>query len=308
MDINLLEKTELRIDGIDTAGTNLTDLAAVVAGVLELPPDKVMVIDVRPPQLSLDILQRTLRAESFFGKKRVLLDAIAAVPGVTLADDADIHSAGILCAIGLSEAQAAETLARSRAVGQSIMSSRRARIRIFPTGFELQEGRIEDTNTPYLVRIFEQAGFLPEAAQPVDDNCDRLADALAHAAEECGLVITTGGVGAEDKDFSVEAVQALDPSAETPYLVRFEKGTGRHLKDGVRIAVGECNGCLLAALPGPHDEVRLAGPILVLGYKQGWSKQELAHHVADAVRAKFHAAGSANWRHAAHNHHDGEQR
>ena len=309
MDINLLEKTELRIDGIHTSGTNLTDLAAIVAGVLELPPDKVMVIDVRPTQLSLDILQRTLRAESFFGKKRVLLDALAAVPGVTLAPDADIHSEGILGAIGLNEIQAAETLARSRAIGQTIVSSHRARIRVFPTGFELQEGRIEDTNTPYLVKIFEQAGFLPEAAPPVADNRDRLAEALAEAAEECGLAITTGGVGAEDKDFSVEAIQILDPSAVTPYLVRFDKGVGRHLKDGVRIAVGERNGCLLAALPGPHDEVRLAGPILVRGYKQGWSKQELANHVAEAVRAKFRASGASDWHQAEHVHHDaGDQR
>jgi molybdenum cofactor synthesis domain-containing protein len=302
MDVNLLEKTELRINGIHTLGTNLTDLAAAVARVLEIPPDKVMVIDVRPPQLSLDILQRTLRAESFFGKKRSLLDAIAAVPGVTLAPDAEIHSAGILGAIGLTEIEAAETLTRSRAIGAAIVSNHRARIRVFPTGFELQEGRIQDTNTPYLLKIFEQAGFLPEAAKPVADDRERLAEALAMASEECGLAITTGGVGAEDKDFSVEAIQSLDPTAATPYLVHFDKGVGRHLKDGVRIGVGERNGCLFVALPGPHDEVRLAAPILVRGYKQHWSKQELANQVAETLRAKFRAA-SGEWHHAAHAHH-----
>jgi molybdenum cofactor synthesis domain-containing protein len=308
MDINLLEKTELRIDGINTLGTNLTDLAAAVARVLDVPPDKVMVIDVRPPQLSLDILQRTLRAESFFGRERALLDAVAAVSGVTLEPDAAIHSAGILGAIGLSETEAAETLARSRAIGAEIVSNHRARIRVFPTGFELQEGRIEDTNTPYLVKLFEQAGFLPEPAPPVADNRDRLAEALALAAGECGLAITTGGVGAEDKDFSVEAILSLDPTAATPYLVHFDKGVGRHQKDGVRIAVGELNGCLLAALPGPHDEVRLAAPILVRGYKQRWSKQELANQLAETLRAKFRAA-SADWDHAAHaHHHAGDER
>jgi molybdenum cofactor synthesis domain-containing protein len=302
MDINLLEKTELRIDGINTLATNLTDLAAAVARVLEIPADKVMVIDVRPPQLSLDILQRTLRAESFFGKKRALLDAVAAVPGVTLAPNAEIHSAGILGAIGLTEAEAAETLSRSRAIGAAIVSNHRARIRVFPTGFELQEGRIEDTNTPYLVKVFEQAGFLPEASSPVADHRERLAEALSEASDECGLAITTGGVGAEDKDFSVEAIQSLDPTAAAPYLVHFDKGVGRHLKDGVRIAVGERNGCLLVALPGPHDEVRLAAPILVRGYKLRWSKQELANQLAETLRAKFRAA-SEQWHHAAHAHH-----
>jgi molybdenum cofactor synthesis domain-containing protein len=308
MEINLLEKTELRIEGIDTSGTNLTDLAAAVAGVLELPPDKVMVIDVRPPQVSLDILQPTLRAESFFGRERALLDALAAIPGVTLSPDASIHSAGILGAIGLSEAEAAETLARTSKIASAIVNNHRARIRVFPTGFELQEGRIEDTNTPYLLKVFEQAGFLPEAARPVADHRDRLAEALAQAAGECGLAITTGGVGAEDKDFSVEAIQSLDSSAATPYLVHFEKGVGRHLKDGVRIAVGELNGCLLAALPGPHDEVRLAAPILLRGYKQGWSKQELARKLAETLRAKFLSA-SVKWNHAAHEkHHAGDER
>lgn len=305
MEINLLEKTELRIDGIDTSGTNLTDLAAAVAGVLELPADKVMVIDVRPPHVSLDILQRTLQAESFFGRKRVLLEAVAAVPGVTLSADVEIHSAGILGTIGLSEIEAAETLSRSRAIVASILGNQRVRIRVFPTGLELQERRIEDTNTPYLLKIFAEAGFLPEAAQPVADHHERLSEALAQAAGECGLVITTGGVGAEDKDFSVEAIQSLDPGAATPYLVHFEKGIGRHYKDGVRIAVGESNGCLLAALPGPHDEVRLAAPILVRGYKQGWSKHELADQLAESLRAKFRAAGMAS-HHASSTHHDGQ--
>ena len=305
MEINLLEKTELRIDGIDTSGTNLTDLAAAVARVLELTADKVMVIDVRPPQVSLDILQRTLRAESFFGRERAVLDAVAAVPGVTLAPDAAIHSAGILGAIGLSEADATEALARSGAIGAAIVSNHRARIRVFPTGFELQEGRIQDTNTPYLVKVFEQAGFLPEAARPLADHRERLVEALAQAAEECGLAITTGGVGAEDKDFSVEAIQILDAAAATPYLVHFDKGVGRHLKDGVRIAVGEHNGCLLVALPGPHDEVRLAAPILVRGYKQRWSKQVLANTLAETLRAKFRAA-SAEWHHAQHHGGDGQ--
>jgi molybdenum cofactor synthesis domain-containing protein len=308
MEINLLEKTELRIDGIDTSGTNLTDMAAAVALVLDLPTDKVMVIDVRPPQVSVDILQRNLQVESFFGRERALLNAIAALPGVTLAPDAAVHSAGILGAIGLSEAEAAEALARSKTIGAAIVSNHRARIRVFPTGFELQEGRIQDTNTPYLLKIFEQAGFLPEAGRPLSDHRDKLAEALAQAAEECGLAVTTGGVGAEDKDFSVEAIESLDTSAATPYLVHFEIGVGRHHKDGVRIAVGEHKGCLLVALPGPHDEVRLAAPVLVRGYKQGWSKEELAHQLAETLRAKFRAA-SAEWHHAAHaQHHAGDER
>lgn len=310
MELNLLEKTEIRIDGVTTAGTNLTDLAAVVAGVLDLPPDKVMVIDIRPGQLALDILVGTVRAESVFGKKHALLAALATVPGISLDANADIHSEGILGAIGLSETEAVEALAASETIGRRIAANRKARVRVFPTGFELQEGRIEDTNTPYLVKIFAQAGYLPEAGPALPDSRERLVEALGLATEECGLAVTTGGVGAEDKDFSVEAIEALDPGAATPYLVRFNKGGGRHVKDGVRLAVGERNGCLLVALPGPHDEVRLAAPLLVQGFKKGWSKEELAHHLAERVREKFRAAGSAGRGPAGHHHdlHEGGHR
>jgi molybdenum cofactor synthesis domain-containing protein len=295
MDLDLLEKTEIRIDGIALAGTNLTALAAAAAGVLDLPADKVTVIDVRPGQVALDILLRTVRAESVFGRERALLAALAALPGVTLDAQADVHSAGVLGAIGLSEAEAEQALAASRSIGHAIAANRRARIRILPTGFELIERRIEDTNTPYLVKLFAQAGFLPDAGAAVPDNRQALTDALQQAADDCGLVVTTGGVGAEDKDFTVEAVESLDPTAATPYLVRFSKGEGRHVKDGVRLAVGERNGCLLAALPGPHDEVRLAAPVLVEGYKRGWAKGHLAHRLAESVRAKFRSAGRTAW-------------
>lgn len=290
MDLNLLEKTELRIDGLVTIGTNLTEVATVIAGVLSLPADKVMVIDVRPGQLAVDILVPTIKAEAVFGKKQALLRALAAIPGVMLEADADLHSDGILGAIALDEAEASAALAASEAIVDDIAAHRKARVRIFPTGFELVESRIEDTNTPYLVKVFAQAGYLPEAGAALADNRDQLADALRTAAGWCGLVVTTGGVGAEDKDFSVEAIEALDPSAATPYLVHFNKGEGRHVKDGVRIGVGSLDGCLLVALPGPHDEVRLAVPVLLESYKQGLSKAELGARLAKALREKFRAA------------------
>lgn len=304
MDVTLLEKTELRVESVVTLGANLTELAATVAGVLGLPPDKVMVIDVRPDHVALDILVPTVSAEKLFGRKRALLDALGRVPGVVLGADADVHSAGILGAIALDEADAILALERSRAMGEAIAAARHPRIQVLPTGFELIERRIEDTNTPYLVKMFAEAGFIAAAGRPVADRRDDLSHALAAAAERCGLVVTTGGVGAEDKDFSVEAIEALDPKAATPYLIRFHKGEGRHLKDGVRIGVGVLDECLLVALPGPHDEVRLAAPVLLRGYKLGWDKDRLAMELAQVLRAKFTgAAGQPRHGHGEHGEH-----
>lgn len=86
--------------------------------------------------------------------------------------------------------------------------------------------------------------------------------ALKDAVKEgFGLVITTRGVSAEDKDYMVEAIQRLDKEAATPYLVHYHQGEGRHKKDGVRIAIGRLDWTMFVALPGPHDEVQLAMPV-----------------------------------------------
>lgn len=287
MELNLLRKTELRIQGITLLEANLTGIARMAAQVLDLPEDKVLVIDVRPGQLALDLLVPTIRPEQIFGKEKELLLAIGELPGVSLAEDVRIHSDGILGAISLAGDDVPAILQTARRMADTVSNARRATVRVFPTGFELQEKQIEDTNTPYLVKLFNEAGFIADAGQALPDSCDALAAALGEAAAECGIVITTGGVGAEDKDFSVEAVERLDPHAATPYLVRFTKGEGRHVKDGIRIAVGQKDGCLLVALPGPNDEVRLAAPVLLRCIKARLDKERTANALADCLREKL---------------------
>lgn len=293
LELNLLQKTELRIDGITLNEANLTNIAEQVADCLSLPRDKVLVIDVRPTQLALDILIPTIRADQIFGKEKALLHVLAAQPGVAIAPDAGVHSEGILGAISLDEDTVPKILARTKNMGASLRARKKGRVRVFPTGFELIEGRIEDTNTPYLVKLFSQAGYMAEAGGSLPDNKDALASALSEAAKECSLVVTTGGVGAEDKDFSVEAVLSVDPHAATPYLVRFAKGEGRHVKDGIRLAVGEKDGALLVALPGPHDEVRLVAPILLQEMKARQDIHILAETLASRLRGKLRATRMA---------------
>ncbi|MDR2745489.1 MAG: hypothetical protein LBB66_09920 [Desulfovibrio sp.] len=290
LELNLLQKTELRIDGITLNEANLTDIAATTAGCLSLPPDKVLVIDVRPGQIALDILIPVIRADQFFGREKMLLRELAALPGVTLRPEASIHSEGILGMIAIDEDNVPKILTKVRRMNASLQVRKQGRVRIFPTGFELVERQIEDTNTPYLVKLFSEAGFIAEAGEALPDSCDALVAALTGAAATCGIVITTGGVGAEDKDFSVEAVRRLDPQAATPYLVQFAKGGGRHAKDGIRIAVGGKDACLLIALPGPNDEVRHVAPVLLQGIKNRLDKKSLANTLAACLREKLRRA------------------
>jgi hypothetical protein len=111
-----------------------------------------------------------------------------------------------------------------------------------------------------------------------------------------GLVITTGGVGAEDKDFSVEAMTRIDPEAATPWIVKFEVGTGRHVKEGVRIGVGQCGLTTIVNLPGPHDEVVAAGDVLRRHCRTGRiDKAALAAETAAVLRDKLR---HKHWHHA----------
>ena len=99
--------------------------------------------------------------------------------------------------------------------------------------------------------------------------------------------ITTAGVGAEKKDRTVEAILSLDPKASTPYISKYKQGTGRHHKDGVRIAVGTAMDTLIVALPGPNDEVRSSLEILIEGLRNSWSKELLAEELARNLRKKL---------------------
>jgi hypothetical protein len=82
----------------------------------------------------------------------------------------------------------------------------------------------------------------------------------------------------------------LDPQASAPYLCRFEKGTGRHTKDGVRIAVGKVSDARVVALPGPHDEVEACLEILVRGLRSKLGKDALAEEIAEILRARLGGA------------------
>jgi len=99
-----------------------------------------------------------------------------------------------------------------------------------------------------------------------------------------GLVITTGGVGAEDKDFTIEALISVDPDAQTPYLVRFHKGQGRHVKHGVRIGVGKVGLTTIVCLPGPNQEVRMGLDIVIKALANGWEKDQLAQEMVNNLR------------------------
>jgi nicotinate-nucleotide adenylyltransferase len=103
--------------------------------------------------------------------------------------------------------------------------------------------------------------------------------------EDYGLVITTGGVGAEAKDHTIEALELLDPTTATAVLAKFEAGHGRHVKNAIRIGVAQVGQARVVALPGPTHEVLLALPILLENLERGTPRSELVERLAVPLRA-----------------------
>ena len=44
---------------------------------------------------------------------------------------------------------------------------------------------------------------------------------------------------------------------------------------------------MMVSLPGPHDEVELAAPVLLAGLREQWSKETLANRLADVLAEKW---------------------
>ena len=299
MGLNLLEKTELWVNEITLDNTNLTDLANAVARVLGLSEGEVLVVDVRPRHITLDVLATDIPQENIIGKEQAILDAVAALPGVTLYPETYIHSNGILGQICAGVEDQEAMLERVAKMTEELRKNVSRRAIVFPTGFELQQGLIEDTNTPYLKEMLEKAGYKVTVGEIMADDLSDVVEKLSDALNRgFGLIVTSGGVGAEDKDHTVEGICAIDREAATPYVVKFTKGTGRHVKDGVRVGVGSEGLSLMVSLPGPHDEVELTAPVLLQGLEEGWDKTLLADRLAAVLAEKWRQKGMFHHHHS----------
>lgn len=284
---DLLRKTELRIDDIHLSNANLSAIAATTADVLGLEPAKVLVVDYRDGTLVLDIHNTYVDAFAIVGQEEALLESLGALPGVEVTDRTSVYSQGMLGWIGLDRDRTIKALKQGEKMAADILRNVANRVIVFSSGAEVEKREIEDTNLPTIMESLTNEGFKVSRGEVLKDDRLSITAKIREASETggYGIIITTGGVGAEDKDQTVEAVKEVDPGAATPYICHYEVGTGRHVKDGVRIAVGEYNGTLIVSLPGPNEEVRASLGPLVQGLKAGFEKDDLAEAIAENLRA-----------------------
>lgn len=286
---DLLNKTELRIERIRLNGADLTEIAAAVAKVLGLPAEDVIVIDARDDVLALDVLRSTVDAYRIAGRRTELLAALAGVHGVTVDDTTSLCSEGMLGWIAADDTDASDALDRAQVMAREIEHTIAMRAVVFSTGPEVASGMIRDTNKPWIAERFRDAGFTVTEGRNLPDDGAAIAAALREAGQELGygVIITTGGVGAEGKDGTVEALLSVDPRAATPTLFTVEQGHGRHTKAQVRIGVGAVGTAIVVCLPGPHAEAIVGTDALLSTITHSRDTHTVADAVATALRARL---------------------
>lgn len=284
-EVELLDKTELWIHGVFLEDVDLREFAAAAATALGLDPSVVFVTDARDDLVALDILQPRVALDAILGKQPDLLVALSAVPGVQIVPGAAVRSYGVLGLIG-ADTDTARHIARASRIDRGLRDLVAKRVAVVSTGPELVGGNVMDTNAAVIDEMLTPAGFEVVATGAVPDEESAIVGrVLRLASEGFGVVITTGGVGAEAKDHTIEALQTCDPDLATAVLATYEVGHGRHVKPHVRVGVGEIKWTRLVALPGPTREVRAAIPVVLDGLAQAWDSARFADELARVLRA-----------------------
>ncbi|MCS7233151.1 MAG: molybdopterin-binding protein [Synergistetes bacterium] len=287
---NLLEKTSFWVEGIELSNVNLEHLSKEAALALELESHEIMVVDVRPNLVAFDILRREIKAEAIVGKEKDLLKRLGSIEGVYVKPDAKVHSEGILGLIALGEEEADDFISRAAELASEVVKQVSLRALVFASGTELILGKIQDLNSPYIIGFLSNLGFKAEFGGILADDVYSVVNRLDEAlGKGYGLIIITGGVGAEDKDCNIEAILQLDPKAHTPWILKFEPDYRRHHKEGVRIAVGRVGLARLIALPGPHEEVKIACEVLEKYLLRDVDDFTMAQEIAKAIRSHWQA-------------------
>jgi molybdenum cofactor synthesis domain-containing protein len=293
--LDLLSKTELWVEDMLLDEVDLTLLAECAGAVLGLGQEDIFVTDVRDRRVVFDVVSPSVSMDAIAGKEAELLAALAAFPGVALGNHASVHSFGVLGVIGAPAEQAADILANAAKLEAGLQAFVARSVVVLSTGGEVARGEIEDTNHAAIKSVLGQLGYQVDHAGVVEDDEALIAARIGYLlGEGYGMVITTGGVGAEDKDKTIEAMQRVAPDLSTAVLAQYKVGHGRHVKPHVRVACGRFGETLLVALPGPTREVLAALPALAEAVADGLPPAAIAESIATPIRALWHAHQSGH--------------
>lgn len=168
------------------------------------------------------------------------------------------------------DASALGLLASAGAV--KVPVSRRPLVAIIATGSELvdvsvrpQFGQIRNSNAYVLAALVEQAGGIARRYSFIEDSYEGISQLLLKAAQECDVVITTGGVSVGDYDYVAPAIEQLGELYFSKVLMR----------PGSHQIFGRIQDALVFGLPGNPSSAYTGFEVLVrpclrklMGYTQ----------------------------------------
>src|SRR6516165_8544652 len=217
----------------------------------------------------------------------------------------DVHAGSIVLPAG--RRLAAQHVALAAAIGLTALDVfRRVRVAVFSTGDEIVEpgtprpgAALFDANRYLLTALIERLGATSTDLGILPDDPERLARAIAAAAAEHDLVVTSGGVSTGEADHVRRAVETVGRLVFWRVAIK----PGRPVAMGVVPALGQDASAAFVGLPGNPAAVyvtfarvvrplllRLAGaeaaPLLALPVRAGFGYRKKAGR-REYVRVKL---------------------
>jgi molybdopterin biosynthesis enzyme MoaB len=169
------------------------------------------------------------------------------------------------------------------------------KVLLIPTGNEICQGIVLDTNSPALMEIILEK--FPQACvqrlSPVQDDLDAIRKVIEDH-RDWNLIILIGGSGGGKQYDPDLAADMTHPALEHLLQQKIEKriyGYNGHLWS--RLLIGKlAGGSLVANVPGPYAEAVAAGKALIGSLAEGRKLSDVLEQVAAAVLAQYPSGGT----------------
>lgn len=137
---------------------------------------------------------------------------------------------------------------------ETVTVTRPLEVAVLATGTEIHEGRQPDRDSEMLVNLARRWGLDPTFAGTVPDDPERVREAIAAAAADHDVVLTSGGTSVGHADHVVAALRDLEGD------VAFR---GVALRPGRPVTAATVDGSVVCALPGKPVAAHVAATLVV---------------------------------------------
>jgi molybdenum cofactor synthesis domain-containing protein len=140
-----------------------------------------------------------------------------------------------------------------------VSSTRQPTARLIIIGNEVLSGKVQDANSPFLLRRLRQLGVHCTGLIVVPDEEAVIAEAIREASGNVDWVFTTGGVGPTHDDVTMKSVALAFglPLEEHPEVAAFLRSHPKHGDSPERLRMAQLPAGAEVDLSGPFPQVRV---------------------------------------------------